>query len=196
MTADTELIGSAARLISAPGDGNKNCLRRFYLRGRAHFFFFSTVSSHLSPVPTHLVSPTSLFMEAFYVNKHKQTSNQPSARKEEELQNWRQKLEIGLSRSVFFSSLDITSPHFSLFLTFPLHHISPSSSSSSLVLQSHSSSSTSSFSHSSRHHFHLLLLRLFPPASPFVPPAQSCSSKPDYICHTVSWGPPIRANRS
>lgn len=167
MTADTELIGSAARLISAPGDGNKNCLQRFYLRGRAHFFFFSTVSSHLGPVPTHLVSPTSLFMEAFNVNKHKQTSNQPSTRKEEELQNWRQKLEIGLSRSVLFPP---STSHLltSLFLTFPLHHISPSSSSSSLVLQSHSSSSTSSFSHSSRHHFHLLL-RLFPPASPFVP---------------------------
>lgn len=80
---------------------------------------------------------------------------------ETEIRNWIEPLRL-------LSSLDITSPHFSLFLTFPLHHISPSSSSSSLVLQSHSSSSTSSFSHSSRHHFHLLL-RLFPPASPFVP---------------------------
>lgn len=53
----------------------------------------------------------------------------------------------------------------------------------------------------------LLLIFLSPFPSPFsplslsspfsiCPTGQSCSSKPDYICHTVSWGPPIRANRS
>lgn len=106
---------------------------------------------------------------------------------ETEIRNWIEPLRL-------LSSLDITSPHFSfLDLSSPPYF-------TLLLLFLPRSSVTLLF-------FHLVLLSLLP--SPFSPPppsfssrfsicpaAQSCSSKPDYICHTVSWGPPIRANRS